>query len=120
MCHATQEKTCQIGATLGAHDDRVRVLGLGDVQDSLGGTALRRAISPAPGVDAGGGEVLLDPFDEAVGVRLLLELPATPLAIAYSRAWKTRTSPFDFSAMSAATGTALAEWSDPSTASNTF
>jgi len=77
VCHATQEKACQIGAAPGAHDDRVRVLGLGDVQDSLGGTALRRAISPAPGVDAGGGEVLLDPFDEAVGVRLSLELPAT-------------------------------------------
>jgi len=82
--------------------------------------ALRCAISPAPGVHTSGDEVRLDPFDEAVGVRLSLELPATPLAIAYSRAWKTRTSLFDFFAMSAATGTALAEWSDPSTASNTF
>src|SRR6266700_6608323 len=37
-----------------------------------------------------------------------------------SRAWKTSTSPSDFFAMSAATGTALAECSEPSTASKTF
>jgi predicted kinase len=43
-----------------------------------------------------------------------------PLATVYSRTWKATTSPSDFFAMSAATGTALVEWSEPSTASNTF
>jgi len=75
--HATQEKARQIGAAPGAHDDRVRALGLGYVEDGLGGMALGCAISPAPGVDTSGDEVRLDPFDEAVGVRLSLELLAT-------------------------------------------
>src|SRR5881394_451901 len=37
-----------------------------------------------------------------------------------SRAWKTRTSPSDFFARSVATGTALADSAEPSTASSTF